>query len=339
MWNLYVFPFMPCMLTLRRRHITSSGDTSLVLLLHSREPSPPSSRSSILNTPLNSRAVPAPSSYPPSNASNNTIVTTTTATKITSHSHINSNSSLLPEHEVCSFMEQMEDELHNISDLAKELERTLQARDPLSTRSEHSSKSSIESPGMLAGGADPRHHYLSNGSRNRKGAQETDSKQKDEPDHVQNKHGSMHRWYRHKHSIGTIIIWPDFLAPFFSYYTTFFLLPTMLSHLIHVGILTSRRHIRLPGGTTSALSFFAFKFAVTWFLGQSAGFRHLLGTSYVETGALWTGCEYIADIFRYVPQSLGLATAGVGTILALAESIISSRRVIVTKTFYFIFEC
>ncbi|KAG0253439.1 hypothetical protein BG011_006360, partial [Mortierella polycephala] len=77
------------------------------------------------------------------------------------------------------------------------------------------------------------------------------------------------------------------------------------------------------GLTTSALSFFVFKFALTFFLSQSAGLMSLLGATGKSKG-LWSGCKYIAEVFRYIPCSVGLATSGTGTVLSLAESIVSA---------------
>jgi len=95
--------------------------------------------------------------------------------------------------------------------------------------------------------------------------------------------------------------------------------------------------------TTSGLSYFVFKFALTYFLSQTSvatyqGGTGLLGlakeaaeTVASHTGfgthhpTLLEGCKFLGEVFRYVPSSLGLATSGVGTILALAESIVSRR--------------
>ncbi|KAF9214720.1 hypothetical protein BGZ59_003136 [Podila verticillata] len=138
------------------------------------------------------------------------------------------------------------------------------------------------------------------------------------------------------HCLSFFTNWPDFLYPFFSYYGTLFVLPTLLSQLFNVdGSRFSRSHdssehhhtprTGLLSGrkfTTSGLSFFVFKFALTYFLGQSQGLGSLLG--HVTGGGVWSGCKYISQIFRYVPQSLGLATSGAGTVLALAESIVAT---------------
>ncbi|KAG0296880.1 hypothetical protein BGZ96_008235 [Linnemannia gamsii] len=76
----------------------------------------------------------------------------------------------------------------------------------------------------------------------------------------------------------------------------------------------------------SRLSYFVFKFALTYFLGHSIGLKSLLGTALPAGAKIWSGCKYISDIFRYVPQSLGLAISGAGTVLALAESIVQSNH-------------
>ncbi|KAF9966163.1 hypothetical protein BGZ70_003123 [Mortierella alpina] len=145
--------------------------------------------------------------------------------------------------------------------------------------------------------------------------------------------------------------WDNFLRPFFSYYGTLFVIPTLLSQLFNVDRASKQRpreddHHHEPPvtgllarKTTSGLSFFVFKFALTYFLSQSATHVHSLGgmASLAKEAAashhhhhhhhtLWGGCKYLAEVFRYVPASLGLATSGTGTVLALAESIVSRRR-------------
>ncbi|KAF9132918.1 hypothetical protein BG015_003646, partial [Linnemannia schmuckeri] len=126
--------------------------------------------------------------------------------------------------------------------------------------------------------------------------------------------------------------WPNFLQPFFSYYGTFFLLPTLLSQLFNVDTSRSSSSNKqsltglLSKHTTSGLSYFVFKFALTYFLGHSVGFKSLLGTPLPVGAKMWSGCKYISDIFRYVPHTLGLATSGAGTVLALAESIVQSNH-------------
>ncbi|CAO3566104.1 unnamed protein product [Mortierella alpina] len=132
-----------------------------------------------------------------------------------------------------------------------------------------------------------------------------------------------HSWHSlHQHETAGLLpclsfvkSWPDFLQPFFSYYTTLFLLPTLLSQLFN--------NHRAKSTNPSALSFFVFKFALTYFLSQSTGQRSLLGRTATDHG-LWAGCRYISDVFRYIPHSLGLATAGIGSVLSLAETIVSS---------------
>ncbi|KAF9284336.1 hypothetical protein BGZ68_004773 [Mortierella alpina] len=134
-----------------------------------------------------------------------------------------------------------------------------------------------------------------------------------------------HSWHSlHKHETTGLLpclsflkSWPDFLQPFFSYYTTLFLLPTLLSQLFN--------NNRAKATTPSALSFFVFKFALTYFLSQSTSQRSLLGDGgTIADHSLWAGCRYISDVFRYIPQSLGLTTAGIGSVLSLAETIVSS---------------
>jgi len=140
------------------------------------------------------------------------------------------------------------------------------------------------------------------------------------------------------HCLSFMTNWPHFLQPFFSYYGTLFLLPTLLSQLFNVdrsshsstssSSSSSDHHLTglLAKRTTSGLSYFVFKFALTYFLGHSAGLRSVLGVGGPGVGGVWSGCKYISEIFRYVPQSLGLATSGAGTVLALAESIVQSAR-------------
>ncbi|KAF9912252.1 hypothetical protein EC991_000143 [Linnemannia zychae] len=133
-------------------------------------------------------------------------------------------------------------------------------------------------------------------------------------------------------SLGFLTNWPNFLQPFFSYYGTFFLIPTLLSQLFNVdrARTSSSSKSSLTGllskHTTSALSYFVFKFALTYFLGHSIGLKSLLGTALPAGAKIWSGCKYISDIFRYVPQALGLATSGAGTMLSLAESIVQSHN-------------
>ncbi|KAF9133178.1 hypothetical protein BGW39_010391 [Mortierella sp. 14UC] len=136
-------------------------------------------------------------------------------------------------------------------------------------------------------------------------------------------------------SLGFLTNWPNFLQPFFSYYGTFFLIPSLLSQLFNVdrarsSSSSSSGKASLTGllskHTTSALSYFVFKFALTYFLGHSIGLKSLLGTALPAGAKIWSGCKYISDIFRYVPQSLGLATSGAGTVLSLAESIVQSQN-------------
>ncbi|GJJ67959.1 hypothetical protein EMPS_00305 [Entomortierella parvispora] len=149
--------------------------------------------------------------------------------------------------------------------------------------------------------------------------------------------------------LGFFTNWADFLKPFFSYYITLFVLPTLLSQLFNVdrsSASRSSKHSSVTGllsrKTTSGLSYFVFKFALTYFLSQTSVASHhhessgLLGlakeaaeTVASHTGfgshhpTLLEGCKFLGEVFRYVPPSLGLATSGAGTILALAESIVS----------------
>ncbi|KAG0057829.1 hypothetical protein BGZ83_000016 [Gryganskiella cystojenkinii] len=148
--------------------------------------------------------------------------------------------------------------------------------------------------------------------------------------------------------------WAGFLKPFFSYYSTLFVIPTLLSQLFNVDRVSATsssshgKHSGLTGllsrKTTSGLSYFVFKFAMTYFLSQTSigsyhhGSSGLLGlakdaaeTFANHTGfgphhpALLEGCKFLGEVFRYVPSSLSLATSGAGTILALAESVVRRR--------------
>lgn len=138
------------------------------------------------------------------------------------------------------------------------------------------------------------------------------------------------------------------MTPFFAFYGTLFLVPTLLSQLFNVDR-SHRHHNRNegPGGaltgllsrkTTSGLSYFVFKFALTYLFNQAASYPNRGGLAGLAKEAaeaavghhahhhLWQDCEYLAEVFRYVPASLSAATSGVGTILALAENVVSRRR-------------
>ncbi|KAF9191010.1 hypothetical protein BGZ51_003420 [Haplosporangium sp. Z 767] len=153
--------------------------------------------------------------------------------------------------------------------------------------------------------------------------------------------------------------WDAFLKPFFAYYGTLFVIPTLLSQLFNVDRARKLRHHEedehhhhrphlttglLSRKTTSGLSYFVFKFALTYVLSQTETPVHTatglagLAKETVENLAgvhghhhhhyhhLWSGYKLLTEVFRYVPPSLGMATSGVGTVLALAESIVSRRR-------------
>ncbi|KAG0299952.1 hypothetical protein BGZ98_009616, partial [Dissophora globulifera] len=154
--------------------------------------------------------------------------------------------------------------------------------------------------------------------------------------------------------------WTHFLLPFFAYYSALFVLPTLLSQLFNVD---RARRLRadvdehhhhqhtmtglLARTTTSGLSYFVFKFALTYLLSQYA-LEHPVtsGTRLADfakgaaetvanhTGfggassqnCLLTASQYVAEVFHYVPASLSLATSGVGSVLALAETTVVSKR-------------
>ncbi|KAG0282024.1 hypothetical protein BGZ96_000907 [Linnemannia gamsii] len=142
--------------------------------------------------------------------------------------------------------------------------------------------------------------------------------------------------------------WPNFLKPFFAYYGALFAIPTLLSQLFNVDRSRSHKNDQTqPSGllsrkTTSGLSYFAFKFAMTYFLSQTlaANLRTAnpglvgLAKEAVENVAshvsnhpvLMKNCCMLPQIFRYIPESVSLATSGVGTVLALAETALSRRR-------------
>ncbi|KAI7821027.1 hypothetical protein BC939DRAFT_456310 [Gamsiella multidivaricata] len=154
--------------------------------------------------------------------------------------------------------------------------------------------------------------------------------------------------------------WPNFLLPFFAYYGALFVIPTLLSQLFNVDRARKVRHDvdehhhhkpsmtgLLSRTTTSGLSYFVFKFAMTYLLSQYTLHHPVSSVSKLtetakeaaETVAsytgfahnhhshhLWSDCEVVAEVFRFVPASLSLATSGVGTVLALAEAVVSKRK-------------
>ncbi|KAF9919568.1 hypothetical protein FBU30_010854 [Linnemannia zychae] len=140
--------------------------------------------------------------------------------------------------------------------------------------------------------------------------------------------------------------WPNFLKPFFAYHMALFIIPTLLSQLFNVDRSRSSKHDHTsPSGllsrkTTSGLSFFVFKFATAYFLSQTyaanlraaslAGLaKEAIDNVVAQKGhhpVLLKNCSMLPQIFRYVPESVSLATSGVGTVLALAELIVSKRR-------------
>ncbi|ORZ20147.1 hypothetical protein BCR41DRAFT_351359 [Lobosporangium transversale] len=176
-----------------------------------------------------------------------------------------------------------------------------------------------------------------------------------------------HQWHKDEDDqpsfFGTLMNWPDFLLPFFCYYSSLFVLPTLLSQLFNVDVarktdaeLDASQYAMtglLSRSTTSGLSYFAFKFALTYCLSQYGLHHHHVHHQYpavnvtsrltnlakdaAETVAMYAGMgeqqnhylfhwmavpQYAAEVFRFVPASLSLATSGVGTILALAEIVV-----------------
>ncbi|KAG0342329.1 hypothetical protein BG000_005389 [Podila horticola] len=134
-----------------------------------------------------------------------------------------------------------------------------------------------------------------------------------------------------------VTTWKDFLWPIFLYYGTLFVLPTLLSQLFNVDISRSQhtRHHRDHGSgpmtgttattkhattgllspkTTSGLSYFVFKFAITYLLMPRDHGSHYSG--------IWQGCK---ALYEYIPATVGLAISGVGVLLTLAESVVSAH--------------
>ncbi|KAI8595007.1 hypothetical protein EDD21DRAFT_448958 [Dissophora ornata] len=116
-----------------KSHITHSGDPSLQRLIRSsRESSPALVLTTTPNDIAESRSRSRSSSSSSSSSSNRNInasknlSTENTSPNTTPYPSSNKDiSDLLPEHEVRDFMEHMQDELHDASDLAKELQETL----------------------------------------------------------------------------------------------------------------------------------------------------------------------------------------------------------------------
>ncbi|KFH67478.1 hypothetical protein MVEG_06210 [Podila verticillata NRRL 6337] len=129
--------------------------------------------------------------------------------------------------------------------------------------------------------------------------------------------------------------WRNFLRPFLVYYGTLFVLPTLLSQIFNVDISRSQHtHPRDHGSgpltsnttathaatgflspkTTSGLSYFVFKFALTYLSIPREYGSHYSG--------IWQGCK---ALYEYVPVAVGLAISGVGVVLALAESFVSAH--------------
>ncbi|KAF9964660.1 hypothetical protein BGZ70_006121 [Mortierella alpina] len=102
--------------------------------------------------------------------------------------------------------------------------------------------------------------------------------------------------------------WAGFLKPFFVFYGTLFLIPTILSQIVSMDRTRIRHADRgiLSRRTTSGLSYFVLRFAMAYLLAQS-------------DDSLWSLIEERKEIFRYVPCTLVLITSGIGTILSLAS--------------------
>ncbi|KAF9162052.1 hypothetical protein DFQ26_003904 [Actinomortierella ambigua] len=176
--------------------------------------------------------------------------------------------------------------------------------------------------------------------------------------------------------------WNDFLRPLFAYNSALFLAPTLLSLIFNVDRAAARRHrkhekedhdvqqqqqqqqqqhqARLTGllskRTTSGLSFFVFRFALTYLLmhhfpaaaaGSGVSPASAIGNGVAQLASAAAGgghghishqlhhhfpylsvqafCQWLGEAFRYVPATVSLAMSGTGTVLALAE-IIATRR-------------
>ncbi|KAF8929242.1 hypothetical protein BGZ58_009084 [Dissophora ornata] len=232
----------------------------------------------------------------------------------------------LSEHQVRHFMENMQADLHEAADLAHNLEHRLQEK------------------------------YQSGKETLRRASKDLTSTVTHAIDEVVGAAGEGWR-----SCLGFFTNWPDFLLPFFSYYGTLFVLPTLLSQLFNVDRARKIRHDAdehhhhqstmtglLSRSTTSGLSYFVFKFALTYLLSQYALHHPVVSTSRLaelakeaaetvasHTGfggshhphySMWSGCKYVEEVFHFVPASLSLATSGAGTVLALAETVVSRRR-------------
>ncbi|KAG0251149.1 hypothetical protein DFQ27_008966 [Actinomortierella ambigua] len=158
--------------------------------------------------------------------------------------------------------------------------------------------------------------------------------------------------------------WNDFLRPFFAYNSALFLAPTLLSLIFNVDRVAARQHrkhekedhdvqqqqqqhqARLTGllsnRTTSGLSFFVFRFALTYLLmhhfpavtpeGGHGHISHQLhhhihhhGHHHLPYLSVQEFCQWLGEAFRYVPATVSLAMSGTGTVLALAEIIVTRR--------------
>ncbi|KAF9201817.1 hypothetical protein BGZ49_007981 [Haplosporangium sp. Z 27] len=148
---------------------------------------------------------------------------------------------------------------------------------------------------------------------------------------------------------GFLTNWPNFLLPFFSYYGSLFIIPTLLSQLFNVDMTrkirtgTEGRQVVtgiLSKTTTSGLSYFVFKFAITYLLGYYVDLHHQhelsktnqlteLAKGAIEAvgfGGDADDCHFLSEVFRFVPAALSLSTSGAGAVLALAETVVSRRR-------------
>ncbi|KAG0255883.1 hypothetical protein BG011_004876 [Mortierella polycephala] len=251
--------------------------------------------------------------------------TATTTTRISKRTESESDSESaedpLSEHQVHNFMDHMQTDLHGAKEKAQALEHTLQEK------------------------------YQSGKEALRRASKDFSSTVTHAVGDVDDNEGWLSCWHFFTN-------WDTFLKPFFTYYGTLFVIPTLLSQLFNVDRARKLRHHEedehhhhqphlttglLSRKTTSGLSYFVFKFALTYVLSQSTtpvqtatGLAGLAKET-VENMAgvhghhhhyhhLWSGCKFLAEVFRYVPPSLGMATSGVGTVLALAESVVSRRR-------------
>ncbi|KAI1293344.1 hypothetical protein EDD11_008438 [Mortierella claussenii] len=293
-------------------------------------------------------------------------------------------------HQVRNFMENMQEDVDEAAELAHSIEHSLQEK-IMSGKAHlrRASKDIASTVSHAIGGAKVVVNEAAEKAKDiRRGSSSRYSHDDDEEGRHGHRH-HRHRHHLHRHGedeegflswmvgevkhrfdeeswtscLSFLTNWPNFLLPFFSYYGALFVLPTLLSQLFNVDRTRKlradsedHRHPHVMTGvlsrtTTSGLSYFVFKFALTYLLSQYALHHvhhgHHLGETTSRLAELakdaaasagfgsagdhgqyhmLSACEFVAEVFRFVPASLNLATAGVGTVLALAETAVSRRR-------------